>query len=200
METYLKALAPVHPVLSRMAKRGEDAGFPIIGPLVGRYVAQWARAIGARRVLEMGSGFGYSTGWFAQAVGAEGLVVHTDTSAELSAEARGWMEQLGVAERVRFELGDALAVARLEDGPFDVVFIDIDKDGYPEAWDVASPLVRPGGVVIADNALWRGQVVDAQHMDATTEAVRTYLRRACRPGWETTVVPLRDGVAVSLRV
>lgn len=202
IEEYLRRLQPAPAkVLQAMETAGTERGFPIIGPLVGRLCAQLAQAVGARRVFEMGSGFGYSTAWFAQAVGPAGRVVHTDGSAELSGEAQGWLGQARLRRRVDFRVGDARALLRADKGPYDVVFIDIDKEQYPDAWEIARHKVRPGGLVLTDNALWQGKVADPRARDAATRGVREYLRLAHEDGsFVTTVVPLRDGVAVSLRL
>lgn len=202
VEAWMHETAPAPaPVLVQMERSGIERGFPIIGPLVGRFCELLARSIGARRVFEMGSGFGYSTAWFAQAVGPGGLVVHTDGDPVLSKEAEEWLGRLQVKGHVRFEVGDALAQIQQEDGLFDLVFIDVDKDAYPRAWELACERVRVGGLVVTDNTLWSGKVADPSVTDEWTEAVRDYLRRA--QGDErflTSVLPLRDGVAVSLRV
>src|SRR5882724_5168255 len=125
------------PVLLEMEERGKLERFPIIGPLVGRFVHQMALAIGARDVFEMGSGFGYSTWWFAQAVGPGGRVVHTDGDPKKSAEAKGWLDKAGLGPRVHFEVGDACEIIKKYPGPFDIVFIDIDKHAYPTALELA---------------------------------------------------------------
>lgn len=202
IEAYLHRMqTPPGPVLVEMEKAGLQRGFPIIGPLVGRMCQQLATAIGARSVFEMGSGFGYSTAWLAAAVGREGRVVHTDGSAELSREARDWMAKAGLAGRVEFRVGDARHLLRADGGPYDVVFIDIDKEQYPDAWEVARHKVRIGGLVITDNALWQGKVAQAEATDEATRGVREYTRLALEDaGFLTTIIPVRDGVAVSLRL
>src|SRR5262249_32189078 len=152
--------------------------FPIIGPLVGRFVHQMALAISARDVFEMGSGFGYSTWWFAQAVGASGRVVHTDASAERSADARRNLERGGPAPRVTFEVGDALNAIKKYPGPFDIVFIDVDKEGYPSALELARSRVRAGGFIITDNVMWSGRVLDHSSSEKSTLGVLEYDREA----------------------
>ncbi|MEA3190385.1 MAG: hypothetical protein QOD77_967 [Thermoplasmata archaeon] len=200
-EAYLQRLAPSKGVLAQMQARGEGAGFPIIGPLVGSLCAQWAQAVGARRVFEMGSGFGYSTAFFAKAVGPEGVVVHTEDSDELQAEAKEWLGRLRLRSRVEFEPGNAIETLRRRKGAWDVVFIDIEKEDYPQAWEVARHRVRTGGVIVTDNTLWQGKVWDPKAKDAQTRGVREYTRLAFEDeGFATTIVPLRDGVAVSLRL
>jgi predicted O-methyltransferase YrrM len=199
---YLDALhAAEDPVEAEMEAAGVSRGFPIVGPRVGRLCAILARGIGARRVFEMGSGFGYSTLHFARAVGPAGRVVHTDGSDDLSAEARGWMAKARLARRVDFRVGDARDILRRDRSRYDVVFIDIDKHQYPDAWSVAAAHVRKGGLVITDNTLWSGRVADPARRDADTKGVRRYTKLAFGDRrFLTTIVPVRDGVAVSLRL
>jgi caffeoyl-CoA O-methyltransferase len=159
IEEYLLAgQRSKEPVLREMEARAQESEFPIIGPLVGRLCQQVALAISARDIFEMGSGFGYSTWWFAQAVGAQGRVVHTDGDPKKSQEAKSWLRKGGLHTRVQFEVGDAREVIKAYPGPFDIVFIDIDKEGYPDALELARSRVRPGGYIIADNVLWSGKV------------------------------------------
>ena len=201
IEAYLRDLQPSpSQVLQQMRLSGESRGFPIIGPLVGRLCEQLARSVKARRVFELGSGFGYSTAWFARAVGPRGTVVHTEMDATLSAEARQWLARDGLDRRVDFRLGDAVEVLRADRRLNDVVFIDIDKEGYPDAWDVARSRVRVGGYILTDNTLWHGKVT-LKSRDEATKAVKLYNERAFSdPRFLSTLVPVRDGVTVSLRV
>lgn len=190
------------PVLVEMERRADDEGFPIIGPLVGRLCKQVALGINARDVFEMGSGFGYSTWWFAHAVGEGGRVVHTDGDAQRSADAKDYLGRGGLLPRVTFEVGDAIAVLKKYPGPFDVVFIDIDKHAYPEALELARSRVRAGGYIITDNVLWSGKVtLPEARRDADTRGVVRYDEEAfAAPDLLTTIVPLRDGVALSLKL
>ncbi|MSP60170.1 MAG: O-methyltransferase [Myxococcales bacterium] len=199
IEAYLLDLAPTHDaVQADMERLAATRGFPIVGPLVGRLLMQVARSVGARDIFEMGSGFGYSTLFFARAMDDSGRVVHTDLDPKLSAEARQLLGRAGLASRVTFEVGDALEVITRYAGPFDVVFIDVEKVDYPAALDLARVRVRPGGFIITDNVLWRGKVADApETYDAETRAVDAYNRSAfAAPDLLTTILPLRDGVAL----
>jgi predicted O-methyltransferase YrrM len=201
LEDYLhRSLPPRHPVLEEMERIARERGFPIVGPAVGELLELLARSVGAHRVFEMGSGFGYSTLWFARAVGAEGTVVHTEGDAANSDLARDLLEQAGLAARVRFLVGDARELLAAEQGPFDVIFCDIDKHQYPGVPDLALPRLRRGGLLVVDNMLWKGQVVDADD-DANTQGVLelTRLLRG-REDLQTTILPLRDGVSVSLKL
>jgi len=190
------------PVLVEMEARAAEEDFPIIGPLVGRLCKQVAMGIKARDIFEMGSGFGYSTYWFAQAVGEGGRVVHTDGDAKKSAEARGYLKKAGLDKRVLFEVGDAVALLKTYPGPFDVVFIDIDKHGYPEALELARSRVRVGGYIITDNTLWSGKVTQpATKQNADTKGVVKYNQAAFGAAdLLTTLVPMRDGVTLSLKI
>jgi predicted O-methyltransferase YrrM len=190
------------PVLIDMEERAAKDGFPIIGPLVGRLCKQIALGIHARDVFEMGSGFGYSTYWFSQAVGDGGRVVHTDGDAKKSADAKSYLKKAGLESRVVFEVGDAIQLIKKYPGPFDIVFIDIDKHGYPEAFELARSRVREGGYIITDNTLWSGRVVEkGGKQTADTKGVLKYNQAAFgAPDLLTTIVPIRDGVALSLKL
>jgi predicted O-methyltransferase YrrM len=203
IEAYLTQLQRTRDgVLLEMEARAAQSKFPIIGPLVGRLCQQVVMAVGARDVFEMGSGFGYSTWWFASAVGDGGRVVHTDGDAKKSAEARQWLDKAGLGGRVHFEVGDACEVIKSYPGPFDVVFIDVDKHAYPEALELARSRVRVGGYIICDNALWSGKVLlPPSKQDADTRGVARYNKDAFGAGdLLTTIVPIRDGVALSLKI
>lgn len=203
IEQYLHKLQRSRdPVLIEMEERARKQGFPIIGPLVGRLCQQAAMAVSARDIFEMGSGFGYSTYWFAHAVGEGGRVVHTDGDAKKSADAKRYLDKAGLAGRVHYEVGDSIDVLKTYPGPFDVVFIDIDKHGYPDALELARSRVRVGGYIITDNTLWSGRILSpAAKQNADTKGVVKYNQAAFgAPDLMTTIVPLRDGVALSLKL
>jgi predicted O-methyltransferase YrrM len=207
IESYLRSVHPSpDPVRAAMEALAERRHFPIIGPLVGNFCSLQARAIQARRVFEMGSGVGYSTLWFARAVGPDGLVVHTEGSEENSRQARDFLQRAGVAGWVRFEVGDArdiLAqeIRRGEALPLDILFNDMDKEQYPDVLPLARQALRPGGLLICDNMLWSGRVLDPDDADEATRGILELTRRLREAGdFQTTWVPLRDGVTVSLRL
>jgi predicted O-methyltransferase YrrM len=207
IEEYMLGLRPsAEPVRAEMERLGAERRFPIIGPLAGHLCSVLARAIGARRIFEMGSGFGYSTLWFARAVGESGLVVHTDGSAENSRLARELLGKAGVADRVRFEVGDAREIldreiARGDARPFDIVFNDIDKEQYPDVLERARRALRPGGLLICDNMIWSGRVLEKDPADESTRGIRELSRKLGEAAdFVTTLIPIRDGVSVSLKV
>jgi len=203
LEAYISNLHKTKdPVLQEMEARAAASRFPIIGPMVGRLCQQVAQSIAARDIFEMGSGFGYSTWWFAHAVGEGGRVVHTDGDPKKSAEAKQWLDKAGLGARVHYEVGDAIEVIKKYPGPFDVVFIDIDKHGYPDALELARSRVRVGGYIIVDNVLWSGKVMaPTSKQDADTRGVVRFNKDAfAAADLLTTIVPLRDGVALALKV
>ena len=201
IEAYLDALAgptPARePVRAAMERLAAERAFPIVGPHVGRLLAILAGALGARRVLELGSGFGYSAYWFARAVGPGGEVHCTDLDAENRRQALSFLGQAGLADRIRYHLGDALERARGLQGPFDIIFNDVDKEHYPETVELAVGLLRPGGLFITDNTLWKGRVAAPAAGDLTTAAVLEFNRLVtAHPRLQTVIVPLRDGLAI----
>jgi predicted O-methyltransferase YrrM len=202
IERYLHRIAPARgDVLAEMEREAERRSFPIIGPLVGRLLGGLARAAGARRVYEMGSGFGYSTCWFAEALGPDGRVWHTDGSAENSASARAYLEKAGLAYRVSFGIGDARELIASEEGPFDIVFCDIDKHQYPDVPGLALPRLREGGLLIFDNMLWYGRVADEKpETDDDRGVIELTRRLIADPSLDTSILPLRDGVSISVKL
>ena len=202
LDRYLIDVLPARdPVIAEMEAVAKERDVPIVGPAVGTLLSILARSIGARRVCELGSAIGYSTAFFAQAVGSGGRVLYTDGSEKNSKEASGYLERLSLRDRVEVRVGEAVEILESTTGDFDVVFIDIDKDGYPRALEAAAPRVRPGGFLLADNVLWSGKVVDGSVRDAATEGIREFNRRLfARRDFETVIVPLRDGVAIARRI
>lgn len=199
---HLESLAAGRPeVLLEMEAVARERKFPIIGPAAGQMCYLIARMIEARRVFDMGSGFGYSTAWFARALreNGGGEVHHVVWDDGLSAEARTWLERLGVTDLVRFHSAEAISVLASQPGPFDLVFVDIDKQGYPDAVRLAGEKLRPGGVVIVDNALWSGRIFDASDTSPATEGVREVTRILGGPPWVRALAPIRDGLLIALR-
>jgi predicted O-methyltransferase YrrM len=200
IDRYLHDLANSDdPVLREMELLGAERNFPIVGPQVGRLLHVLARSISARRVIELGSGFGYSAYWFCQAVGPQGQVVLTERSAEKAAEAATFLERGGLRERARIEVGDALEILDRIGGEFDIVFNDIDKERYPQVLDRAAAALRPGGLLISDNMLWFGTVLEKRPSEASTRGVQELTRLLYgSPDFQTVLIPLRDGVTVSI--
>ena len=203
LRQYLVSLVPARlSIMSEMEDYARKIRFPIIGPAAGYFCYQQARILGARRVFELGSGYGYSTAWFALAVqeNGGGTVDHVVWDEELSMTARRYLSDLGFADMIRYTVGEAVDSLRKVQGPFDLIFNDIDKVGYPDSLPVIESKLRPGGMLIADNALLRGRIFDSKDQTANTEGVRELTKRLKDdPGWITTVVPIRDGLIVAVK-
>src|SRR4051812_20695161 len=162
IETYMASLQRRHdePVLLEMEQEGRERGFPIVGRNVGVTLEVLARSIGARRVMELGSGFGYSAYWFARAVDSDGEVHCTDGDPGNAAKAEDYLTRAGLWDRVTYHVGDAVEQMATVEGDFDVVYDDIDKHGYPAAWLAGRDRIRIGGLYICDNVLWSGRVLE----------------------------------------
>jgi predicted O-methyltransferase YrrM len=202
VEAYMRSLLDRYdePVLLEMEAEGHERGFPIVGRVVGVTIELLARSIGARRVFELGSGFGYSAYWFARAVGPQGEVHGTDGDPANEAKALDYLGRAGVGDRIRWHVGDALDALAGADGEFDVVFCDIDKTSYPDAWRAASERIRVGGLYVCDNTIGYGggTVLDE---GAGPDAIRELDRLVSEDErFVSSIVPTREGVLVALRV
>jgi caffeoyl-CoA O-methyltransferase len=200
---YLDTLVPPRPAeLAKMERVAEKTNFPIIGPAVGHLCYLLARLTGAQRVFELGSGFGYSTAWFARAVkeNGGGVVHHVVWDDDLSARARKHLAALQLDDVVRYTVGEAVEALRATDGQFDIVFNDIDKHQYPGSLPVIGSKLRRGGLLITDNLLWDGSIFDKSDRSRDTQGVRKLTKLvASSPDWTASIVPIRDGVLVARR-
>jgi predicted O-methyltransferase YrrM len=197
--------------LREMDERADSEGFPTVGPAVGGWLRLLARAVDARRVFEFGSGFGYSAYWIAAALPADGELVLTEVDDAELADAREYLEQGGYADRARFEHGDAVETVADYDGPFDLVLLDHEKHRYAEAFEAVRAKVPPGGLVCADNAMTAGPIEfdaltelvgggDAVETTEATRGIADYLDTVrADPSFETALLPLGEGLAVSVR-
>ena len=203
IEEYLRRLYDDRDAVRlEMEALGRERSFPIVGPLVGRHLIVLARAIDARRVFELGSGYGYSALHFARAVGPSGEVHCTDLSEENVRLAESFLRRAGVWDRITYHREDAATALRRVGGTWDIVYNDIDKEGYPDVVDLAFERLRSGGLFITDNVLWSGRVLQGQDdgRPATRGVVEFTRRLFAHPGFLTTIDPTRDGVAVALKL
>jgi caffeoyl-CoA O-methyltransferase len=198
---YLHALTPERDsILKEMEALGARDDFPIVGPLVGRFLYQMAVITRAQRIFEMGSGFGYSAYWFATAMPQGGQVICTDTSEERLRLARSFFSRAGLEERIVCKVGNALDILRTEPGPFDLIFNDVDKEDYPQAFKLAMDKLRPGGLLITDNVLWSGEIL-SDDLGGEARAILVFNQLIYRTeGVYSTIVPLRDGLSISLKL
>jgi predicted O-methyltransferase YrrM len=201
VQRYLYAMLPARgEVLSEMEKLAAERDIPIVGPAVGRLLHQLALISGAKNVFELGSAIGYSTLWWAEAVGASGRVVYTDSDRDNADRARQYFERAGVADRITIQVGDALELLSEQKQEWDIVFCDIDKEDYPRALRLALPRLRKGGLLVADNVLWSGRVAEEKPTEASTKAIQEFNRILyTSPDLYTTILPLRDGVAIAVK-
>lgn len=203
LRNYLEELVPARPPeLQKMEDYAAQNNFPIIGAAAGYFCYQVARMIGARRVFELGSGYGYSTAWFAQAVkeNGGGEVHHVVWDEELSQRARQHLQALGVANLMTYHVSEAVEALGKMEGPFDLIFNDIKKDGYPDSLPVIEEKLRPGGVMIADNMIWSGRIFDDSDQSISTNAIREFTRRVTRSDkWVSSLIPIRDGLIMAYK-
>lgn len=205
---YLNDLASVddEPVLLEMEKLAEERGFPIVGRQCGAMLELFARAINATRIFEMGSGYGYSAYWFSRATGPAGEIHLTDTDPDNERMAKDFLARAHLDGPIDYHVAGALDAFAVTPGEFDIVYCDIDKDGYPDAWRAARDRVRVGGMFICDNMLWSGRVAGlpgapedvrpgwTEAIDATNKMI--YADGRYRAG----IIPLRDGLITALRI
>ena len=206
IERYLAGLnGSGSEVLDDIARGNAQRGLPLIDAEVGALLRMLATAIDALRILEIGTAIGYSGIWLASALPPGGMLITMEKSEERAREARVNFARAGVADRVSVLVGDAqLKLAKVA-GPFDLIFQDGDKRLYTPMLDRLVALLRPRGLLVTDNVLWDGEVAPGftaapQRPAEDTEAIAEYNRRlAAHPHLLTSTVPLRDGVAISVK-
>jgi predicted O-methyltransferase YrrM len=206
VERYLAELNHLSdPVLRAIEKEGNDNDLPIVDAQVGSLLRLLATAIGAKRILEIGTAIGYSGIWLAGALPPDGLLVTLERDQTRARTARDNFARSGLTEKVSVVIGDAQRMLAKVSGPFDLIFQDGDKPQYLTQLERLVELLRPGGLLITDNVLWDGEVVpgfkNPPRRNATdTRAISEYnMRINQHPQLTTVVVPLRDGVAISLK-
>jgi caffeoyl-CoA O-methyltransferase len=185
---------------ARLAANARDRGFPLIGETSGRWLELLTRAIGGKRVFEFGSGFGFSAYYFARAVGADGEVIGSECDAHEFDDFDRLFKDEPLRDRITIHHGSAFEIFAATDGTFDVILLDIDKEDYVAALDLALERVRPGGLILADNVLWGGRTAKpAQDGDAATAALRLFNERIFADDRLLTgILPCGDGLSVSL--
>jgi caffeoyl-CoA O-methyltransferase len=200
---YLKDLAfrGEDPVLAEMHAMAAEGNFPIVGPEVGRFLAQLVQLTGARRIFEMGSGFGYSALWFGRALPDGGELFVTDGDAENIALARNFHIRAGIAEKVTYLTGWAQDLLQVTPGLFDIIFCDIDKEQYPDIYEIVRTRLRIGGALVVDNLLWDGRVADPENSEDSTRGIRAFSERMWEsPEFSSSLLPVRDGVGLFVKI
>jgi len=200
VDDYIYAMLPPRDeVLTEIEAEATRNDVPIVGPAVARVFYQLATISGAKRVFEMGSAIGYSTIWWARAVGDGGRVIYTDGDRKNADKARRYFDRAGVSQRITVRVGDALEFLSEEKEQYDIIFNDIDKVDYPRVFRLALPRLKSGGLFITDNVLWSGKVAQP-NPDAQTKAILEFNKMICESkDLFTTILPIRDGVAVCVK-
>jgi caffeoyl-CoA O-methyltransferase len=203
VQEYLIDLVPSRePEMQKMEKYAARTGFPIIGPAAGYVCFQIARMINAKSIFEMGSGYGYSTAWFARAVreNGGGLVHHVVWDEKLSQMAMKHLSTLGFGDFIQYHVAEAIETLRNMPGPFDLIFNDIEKQDYPKSLLLIKEKLRSGGVLIIDNILWSGRIFNKRDQSTATEGVREFTRLIINDSdWIVSLIPVRDGMIVAYK-
>jgi caffeoyl-CoA O-methyltransferase len=200
VEDYLYAMLPPRDeVLTEMEADAAKNDVPIVGPAVARVLYQLAIISGAKKIFEMGSAIGYSTIWWARAVGEGGRVIYTDGDPKKAEKARRYFDRAGVSQRITIRVGDALEFLSEEKEQYDIIFNDVDKTDYPRVFRLALPRLKSGGLFITDNVLWSGKL-RKPNPDAQTKAILEFNKLIFgSPDLFTTILPIRDGVSVCVK-
>jgi predicted O-methyltransferase YrrM len=206
VEQYLAGLNRLpDELLEDIAREGRDERLPLVDAEVGALLRVLATAINATRILEIGAAIGYSGIWLAGALPPGGMLLTMEMDPARARRARDNFARAGLADRANVMVGNAALLVAKVSGPFDMIFQDGDKQLYSPLLDRLVGLLRPGGLLVTDNVLWGGNVVPGfadppAHDMADTRAISDYNERlAVHPQLTTAVVPLRDGVAISVR-
>lgn len=206
VERYLASLnRQSDPLLEELAQIGRDEALPLIDAEVGALLRALALACGARRILEIGTAIGYSGIWLGGALPQDGELVTIDINPERAERARRNFSRAGLDPRVDVVVGDAAQVVSTLVGPFDLIYQDGTKELYTPLLDRLVTLLRPGGLLVTDNVLWDGEVVPGflerpRRDAASTRLIAEYNERlVAHPELLTSIVPLRDGVAIAVR-
>jgi caffeoyl-CoA O-methyltransferase len=202
VDDYLYSMLPNRDsVLLEMEDYATRHDVPIVGPAVARVLRQLALMIQAKSVFELGSAIGYSTIWWAQAVGENGRVFYTDGDPKNAERARTYFGRADVTNRITLHTGDALEVLSEQKEHFDIIFNDVDKEDYPRVLRLVPSRLRKGGLFITDNVLWSGRVAQKNPKEASTKAVLEFNRQLyASKDFYTTILPIRDGLAVAVRL
>ena len=189
------------PLLAEMLEYGRERDFPLIGPEVGRFLYQLALLMNATRIFEMGSGYGYSALWFARALPEDGEIYLTDGEAENMSKAREFLARDGQDQKAVFLTGYAQDLLQTVPGSFDILFCDVDKEQYPEVFELARQRLRVGDALVIDNLIWDGRVADESNDQLSTRGVRAFTDRM----WESkdfasSLLPIRDGVGLCVKL
>jgi predicted O-methyltransferase YrrM len=192
------------PLLARMEARAADRGYPISDPEVACLLAIVARLARPKLIVELGTNIGYGAIVLARAAGEGARVVTVEYASDLVEEARGFIGEAGLADRIEVRHGMAIPELEKLEGPIDLLYVDCVKEEYPRYLQIGAPKLSARGVILADNVLWRGQVARETPADTEREraaALRQFnLALVSRPELCGVVLPLGDGVGLAVRI
>jgi len=172
----------------------------MVGRIEGQFLATLVRLGGARQILELGTFTGYSSISMASALPADGRIVTCDVDPEATAIARRYMDESGHGEKIEIRLGPALETVETLDGPFDLVFIDADKENYVNYYEATLPKLADDGLMVGDNTLWSGRVADPENQEETTKAIRALNDRVLDdPRVVNVLLTVRDGMNLIMK-
>ena len=198
---YIKeSMAPIDPVLVEMDDYAKENNFPIIGPMCGILLRQLALATGAKNIFEMGSGYGYSAYWFAGGIPDDGKIICTEGSEDNKKRAMEYLKRGGYDHKIEFHVGYAQDIIQKYDGPFDIIFNDVDKEQYPETLELAIPKLKKGGLFITDNVLWSGRIFDEKPSESTRGVIEFNKKLFGDNGLLSSIIPIRDGFGFAVKL
>ncbi len=199
IERYIHGLIPRDEFLEILEADAARRNIPIVEATEGYLLYLLAKMAEASSILEIGTAIGYSAIWLARAVPDGGMVYTIERYEEFAEEAIRNIEKAGLSHKVKVLVGEAREILSEMDEEFDLIFNDADKEEYPELLDLMLPLLKDGGLLLTDNALWYGSVAES-NKDKLADAVHEYNKRlADDPKMETTIIPVRDGVSIALK-
>ncbi len=200
IERYLESLLPARdPVLQEMESEAARRNIPIIGPTVARVLAQLVMMNKSKRIFELGSAIGYSTIWLARAAGPGAEIHYTDSSVENAREASSYFARAGVAPQIHVHVGDALTSLAQTSGEFDLIFNDVNKDGYPAVLEAVPSRLKRDGLFVTDNTLYHERVLNPkEEIDRAVIQFNQKLYGSVL--FFTTLLPIRDGFSVALKL
>lgn len=202
VDEYLKRTSPVpHRVLSEMEEYGRQRNFPMVGPLVGRFLYSLIEFGHVHTILECGSGFGYSAAWMALALPENSKITCIEYDKENISKAKEFLKELDVIHKVTFVQGEVMEIVPKNNDTYDLIFNDINKHQYPKILPLLIERLRVGGMLISDNVLWKGRVAEENPDDEKAQYMQEFnkLLYEHKSLW-TSIVPLRDGLSLSIKL
>lgn len=202
IDEYMLALLPKRDgILREMESYARRKKFPIIGPLAGRVLAQLAMIQKPKRIVELGSGFGYSAYWLAKATPSTTKIFCSDGDENNYQKASAYFKRVGMSRRIKYFVGDALDfIDQFEDDSLEFILNDIDKEDYPAILAKAVRKLKKGGLLVTDNVLWSGRVLHRHPAERSSQAIKVFNRDLfTSKSFFSTILPVRDGIAVCVK-